>query len=366
VPAVLVSAGPSLNKNAHLLNSIKDKCIIMAAGVAVNKLEKLGVTPHFMVGIDASDEEANIHRAVKSEDIYFIYSNQVSTGSVDGYRGPKFFMNYPTDLFSAELLKYADIPSEFFLSGPSVANTCFDILFKMGCNPIILIGQDLSYLDTDMPSKEGMVQENDIHGKPVYTNAVLLSMRNWFEGYFEKVGNRVEIIYATEGGLDIKFAKNEILKDVIERLDFKEICLEDEFKRIYESGMFPEIINIKLQEYKKSVELEIDRLYEYCSEQHKIVSLIEKGVYHPNKDSKTFNRMAGRVNEITNITVNSKIYNTLLKNILDIDFYLIKLEVDRATENLKNYNDVKNIYTKAMKYQSELLKEKLSKLKEYL
>lgn len=366
VPAVLVSAGPSLAKNAHHINAIKDKCIIMAAGAAINKLEKMGITPHFMVGIDASDEEADIHRAVRSKDIYFIYSNQVSTGSVDGYEGPKFFMNYPIDMFSAEFLRYAGIPSEFFLSGPSVANTCFDILFKMGCNPIILIGQDLSYPDMNMRNKEGMVRENNIYGEPVYTNAVLLSMRNWFEGCFEKARDRVEIINATEGGLDIQFAGNGIFEDVIKRLDFKEVCLADEFKRIYEAGRFPESITARYDEYKKTIGLEIDRLYEYCSEQYKIVGLIEKGVYHPGKNSKAFNKMAARVSEITSLTVNSRIYNTLLKNILDIDFYLIKLEVDRATENLKNYDDVRDVYTKAMKYQSDLLKEKLMKLREYL
>jgi hypothetical protein len=282
-------------------------------------------------------------------------------------------MNYPTDMFSAELLKFAGIDSEFFLSGPSVSNTCFDILFKMGCNPIILIGQDLSYTELEVeenrpgsPDKEGMVLENDIHGKSVYTNAVFLSMRNWFEGYFEKARERVEIINATEGGLNIRFAENENLSEVIKRLNFKEICLADRIGKVYDNSRFPKYISISFEEYVKLVGHEIEKLEKYCLEQDKIVNLIEKGVYHPKKNRKTFERMVGRVAEITGLVVSSSIYNTLLKNILDIDFYLVKLEVDRATEQLKDYEDVKAIYTKAMRYQSDLLKDKLSKLKTFL
>jgi hypothetical protein len=365
MPAVLVSSGPSLEKNIELLGTVKDKCLVMAAGVAVRKLEKYGVTPHFMVGIDATEEEAKLHREVKSKDIYFIYSNQVATGSVEGYGGPKFHINYPVDLFTADLLKFAGIKSDFFLSGPSVANTCFDILFKMGCNPIIIIGQDLSYpVEGDI--KEGMILENDIFGKPVYTNAGFISMRNWFEGYFEKVKGRVEIINATGGGLNIQHAVNKDFKDVVDGLSTADVDFTERIKLIHQSCRFPKEIDCKLRDYKKIVGLEIDRLEQYCDEQQKIVNLIEKEVYHPRKNGKVFNKMVGRVADITNLVVNSGIYNTILKNIVDIDFYLIKLEVDRAVEGLKDYKDVKSIYTKAMKYQSDLLKEKLVEVKEYL
>lgn len=365
MPAVLVSSGPSLEKNIELLSTIKDRCLVMAAGVAVRKLEKYGVTPHFMVGIDATEEEGKLHSQVRSKDIYFIYSNQVSTGSVEGYAGPKFHINYPVDLFTADLLKFAGIRSDFFLSGPSVANTSFDILFKMGCNPIIIIGQDLSF-PCEGDIKEGIVQEEDIFGKPVYTTAGFISMKNWFEGYFEKVKDRVEIINATGGGLNIQHARNEEFKDVVGRLGVSKLDLTGEIKLIHENCRFPEEISAKLSDYKKIVGLEIDKLEQYCDEQLRIVNLIEKEVYHPQKDRKVFNKMVGRVTDITNLVMNSCIYNTLLKNIVDIDFYLIKLEVDRAVEGLKDYKDVKSIYTKAMRYQSDLLKEKLVKVKEYL
>lgn len=116
-PGILVSAGPSLQKNVHLLKGLEDKCVIMAAGTAVRVLEDFGITPHFMVGIDAGDNEGKIHANVKSKDIHFIYSNQVSTLSVASYDGPKFVMNYPVDLYTAKFFEYSNIKSGFSRAG---------------------------------------------------------------------------------------------------------------------------------------------------------------------------------------------------------------------------------------------------------
>jgi len=104
IPGILVSAGPSLEKNIHLLKGLEDKCVIMAAGTAVRIMEDFGLAPHFMVGIDAGAKEGEIHSNVKNKDIYFIYSNQVSTYSVDGYKGPKFVMFFPKRALGCQYL----------------------------------------------------------------------------------------------------------------------------------------------------------------------------------------------------------------------------------------------------------------------
>jgi len=65
--------------------------VIMAAGTAVRIMEDFGLAPHFMVGIDAGAKKGNTFQRKKQRYI-FIYSNQVSTYSVDGYKGPKFVM----------------------------------------------------------------------------------------------------------------------------------------------------------------------------------------------------------------------------------------------------------------------------------
>ncbi|MFZ5353320.1 MAG: motility associated factor glycosyltransferase family protein, partial [Bacillota bacterium] len=71
IPAIIVSAGPSLNKNIELLKNIKDKAIIISCGSAINILESRGIVPHVMAGIDPGKDQSKIFGSVKSQDIFF-------------------------------------------------------------------------------------------------------------------------------------------------------------------------------------------------------------------------------------------------------------------------------------------------------
>lgn len=381
VPAILVSAGPSLDKSLPLLKNLTDKCILMAAGTAVNILEDNGITPHFMMGIDASDSEAKIHEKAVSKEIFFIYSNQVATGSVDGYGGPKFLMNYSADEFTSGFFRYAQIDSAMHFSGPSVANTCFDALYKMGCNPIILVGQDMAFTDNreysgnakrrDVQEEikkdaSGLVKVKDKKGNDVYTLHSYLSMRNWFEGYFEKVSGKIDIINATEGGLDIKFSRNESLESVVQRYEFHNVNVSETILDIYNNNRFDTDTIARLEEYKEMLYKDLISLEEHSQKQLKLVDLIKRDVYHPSKSKNAFSRIANQVSEFTNKVVNSQAYKILLKNITGMDFFLIKREVDIATRSFGNYKEVKDFYIKAMLQQNQILKEKIDKVKKLL
>lgn len=380
IPGILVSAGPSLKKNVHLLKELGQKCVIMAAGTAVNVLQDFGVTPHFMMGIDAGESEGKIHEKVSGEEIYFLYSNQVSTHSLEKYRGPRFIMNYPMDLYTYEFLKFSKLKSDFFLSGPSVANTCFDMLFKMGCNPIIIVGQDLAYSygsnyanqETGAVSKK--IDENkssyiltqDIYGNDVYTIPAYLAMRNWFEGYFEKVVDITEIINATEGGLNIEFARNDTLKNVMEKYSFEPQDIEGRIKEIYETGKFSDEISNDIQAYLKFVNQEIDKLESRSKRQLELVKLIENDSCDPKKNKREYERVVNSINELSMKVIDSPIYTSLLKNLIEIEFFLIKAEVDRATRVLTRYQDIKAVFVNAIMEQNRILNESLTKIKGFM
>ncbi|WP_010243147.1 motility associated factor glycosyltransferase family protein [Acetivibrio cellulolyticus] len=380
VPGILVSAGPSLKKNAHLLKELGQKCVIMAAGTAVTILQDFGVTPHFMMGIDAAEGEGKMHEKVLNKDIYFLYSNQVSTYSIENYEGPKFLMNYPMDLYTYEFFKFARIKSDFFFSGPSVANTCFDMLYKMGCNPIILIGQDLAYTDGSNYANEEngtvskMIDENksgyvllkDIYGKDVYTIPTYLAIKNWFEGYFEKVSDKVEIINATEGGLNIEFVRNDTLSNVIEKNEFKSRDIEGYIKQIFEKGKFNDKVHENVQAYLKYVEVEIDKLEMLSKEQLELVKLIENDICDPKKNKREYERVVTSINELSKKVIDSPIYPSLLKNLIEIEFFLIKAEVDRATRVLAEYKDIKAVFVNAIIEQNRILDESLTKIKGFM
>lgn len=370
VPGVLVSAGPSLRKNINLLKEIKNNAVIMAAGSAIRILEEYDITPHFMVGIDASEAEAELHRKVRSKDIYFIYTNQIATGSVESYEGPKFLMNYPVDNFTSEFLKFSNIKSEYVLSGPSVANSCGDLLFKMGCNPIILVGQDLALTGKAVNDNESvdpnLVLEKDVFGQPIYTNIVFLSMRNWFESYFDKIKDRAQLYNATEGGLNIENVKNSRLDELIPLIRSTESDIDGLIANIHSQSRFSHDVDNKLKEFKKRLITEMNKFERLFDEQEGIVDSIAKDIYHPSKNKNLFNKMAKRVSEITDMLMESAYYNILLRNLVDIDFYLIKLEVDRATKEYTDFNKLKQIFTTAMKRQIILVKDKTKNIRSYV
>ncbi|HOM02865.1 MAG TPA: DUF115 domain-containing protein [Acetivibrio sp.] len=380
IPGVLVSAGPSLEKNIRLLKGLEDKCVIMAAGTAVRIMESFDLSPHFMVGIDAGDKEGEIHSNVKNKDIYFIYSNQVSIHSVKGYTGPKFVMNYPVDMYTAGFFEYANIKSDFFLSGPSVANTCFDILFKMGCDPIIIIGQDMAFTFGSMYAgeapgtvvndvvdvqKRGYILAKDIYGNEVYTTRPFLAMKNWFEGYFEKIEGRTEIINATEGGLNILHARNETLEAALKSCKLSEAGIKQHIKLLHEEGRFDDSTASKIEEYKAYVQKEIRRLDEVSKRQLETAEYLRRDVYHPSKNRSKFIKAVNSINEMSDRVFESPIYHSLLKNLVEIDFYLIKAEVERAVKILTKYDDIKNIYVNAILSQNEKLSTSLDKLKRF-
>jgi len=380
IPGILVSAGPSLEKNIHLLKGLEDKCVIMAAGTAVRIMEDFGLAPHFMVGIDAGAKEGEIHSNVKNKDIYFIYSNQVSTYSVDGYKGPKFVMNYPIDMYTAGFFEYVGIKSDFFLSGPSVANTCFDILFKMGCDPIIIIGQDMAFTYGSMYAGEvpgtvvdgageakrrGYVLAKDIYGNEVYTTRPFLAMRNWFEGYFEKVRDKTTIINATEGGLNISYARNETLEAALKSCNLSESGIKDHIRSLHEEGKFADTVASKIEEYRAYVQREIRRLEQLSKRQLETAEDLKRDVYHPSKSRSRFIKAVNSINEMSDRVLQSPIYNSLLKNLVEIDFYIIKAEVDRLVKILTKYDDIKNVYVNAILSQNQKLNASLGKIKKF-
>lgn len=61
IPAIIVSAGPSLDKNVHLLNGLKDKALIIACGSTMSALNHHGVVPHILLATDAAhDKDLNV------------------------------------------------------------------------------------------------------------------------------------------------------------------------------------------------------------------------------------------------------------------------------------------------------------------
>lgn len=227
VPAIIVSAGPSLDKNIEYLKEAKGRAVIICVGTALKALKKKGIEPDFVVSIDGSEKNYK-HFEGCSTDAPLLYDLTIYPRILKEHKESLIICQLAstmTDLIEAKLL----IEVGQLNTGPSVANLSLDFAYKMGCNPIVFIGQDLAYLDNRTHAtgttyeKDRIELENSndkyvlVEGNykdVVLTDRVFLSFKTWFETYIASHNDRT-YINATEGGARIKGTKIMTLNDVL-------------------------------------------------------------------------------------------------------------------------------------------------------
>lgn len=251
VPAVIVSAGPSLAKNIHLLKELKEKALIICAGTSIRAMLKFGVKPHFLVAFDGAVCNREIYGNLDLSDICLIYSYRFYHEALQHFIGKRVYMKLDTDTFSDYLsLKLGGYDFGTIRSGFSVAHSALDLAMKLGCGPVILIGQDLAYTGDqkyaenlmmvtvdrqDLPP--GFFLSKDIYGKEIVTDQKLDSMRLLFELMAAEFYQGKTIINATEGGQPIKGVPNRKLAEVINEYCQSEKEIARKIDHIYNMGI---------------------------------------------------------------------------------------------------------------------------------
>lgn len=228
VPAIVVAAGPSLNKNIHLLREAKGKAVILAVGTAVRALQKEEIDPDFVISIDPGLPNYEIFKKIDTKNICLITEMQSHHRIVKEFQGPKFVMGKtPILSWYADLIENKGMTA----TGGSVANNALSAAYQMGADPIILVGQDLAYSRDGHTHAVGTNYESHVitgreqrgylwvkasDGGEVRTDAVYYQFLRWFEHWFKQFPDR-EYINATEGGALIEGASIMTLREVLDR-----------------------------------------------------------------------------------------------------------------------------------------------------
>jgi hypothetical protein len=220
-PAIIVSAGPSLEKNMHLLHELGDRALIIAVDTSTKPLQAAGITPHLVVTGDPQEANARHLWNVKAGPTYLIAEPQSPVSAVQRWPGPKFICS-----FHDNMMQWLDgvlgDRGRVRVWG-SVAVMAYDVAVKVGADPIVFIGQDLSFpggrtyasgtyfetedkkeMTVDRLRQEGsqLIEMTDINGETVLTNRQMYAYFNYLSDQFysaEVRGRR--IINATEGGI---------------------------------------------------------------------------------------------------------------------------------------------------------------------
>jgi len=223
-PAVSVAAGPSLNKNIHLLKEISNRALIVCCDASFLPLMNRGIRPHIVVGFERTDGTEHFYRGISDFDgIYYAICPLVRPRTFDYFKGKKIIVHRRFSHFL-----WLGISRGELTIGPSVGNMAYKVSEVLGCDPIILIGQDLAFAPDgnthakDMPFGEKddfyhkdvlEVEGND--GSPIKTCIPWDSFRVAFEEDLRNLSGTC--INATEGGAKIRGAEVMPLRAAIDR-----------------------------------------------------------------------------------------------------------------------------------------------------
>ena len=145
VPAIVVAAGPSLDRSLDRLRAIGDGVLIVAVDTTLRPLGAAGIRPHVVVAVDPS--ELNARHLLDLEDTAGTWL--VSEGSID----PRVFPNFAGRTFAFKVSDHQPWPwlrTYGFDRGTlrawgSVLTTAFDFAIHAGCDPIVFVGADLAF-----------------------------------------------------------------------------------------------------------------------------------------------------------------------------------------------------------------------------
>lgn len=226
-PAVIVSAGPSLEKNICQLKRINDDMIIISSQRTLRPLIENGIKPHLLAAIDPVDvsyEQCKDY--LNKVNIPLLLYPGTNDKIVSNHNGMKLF--YGDNSFLPKILNRE---IEIIESGGSVAHPMISYAQMLGCNPIILIGQDCAYTGekyhaniadnkygasrfVDVKNDSDIYVE-DINGEMVRTSLVLNDYRRGIEQILMTYPDRT-YINATEGGARIKGTIEMTLREAID------------------------------------------------------------------------------------------------------------------------------------------------------
>lgn len=272
LPAIIVSAGPSLDKNIKELRNAQGKALILATDAVISTLSKHNIKPDAIFTVERGIENYNkfYNDNYIDKEIVFIGPPVVTKKILQKMKSSKKLLCLKKGEKINEWINY-DILGEnrLIYMGTSCAHVAFGFAKYVNANPIIFVGQDLAY------SKEGVTHSKDVEVKRnidkdddslIYIkgiNGEMLPTNNAFKNFLvfleteiaKDISGRI-YIDATEGGAFKIGTKIMSLKDVID-----EYCNKDVIK-LY--NLVPEDRELDMSKYNKAID-ELKRLEERFS-----------------------------------------------------------------------------------------------------
>ncbi|MCA9303481.1 MAG: DUF115 domain-containing protein [Phycisphaerales bacterium] len=233
--AVIVAAGPSLKKNLHLLKDpeTRKRVVVIAVQTVLKQLLREGIRPDFVTALDYHELSKRFYEGLTAEDvrgIRLVVEPKANPAILDSFPGEIVCIEEPLlDKVLGEGLKRAmgSLPN-----GGTVAHLSYYLARHLGCDPVVMIGQDLGFTDGQYYGAGAAIHRvwsgelnahntlemlewqriarmksllrpmTDIHGRRMFTDEQMATYLAQFEADFLRDSERgMTTIDATEGGV---------------------------------------------------------------------------------------------------------------------------------------------------------------------
>ncbi|MDY6850668.1 MAG: 6-hydroxymethylpterin diphosphokinase MptE-like protein [Thermodesulfobacteriota bacterium] len=301
VPAIVVSAGPSLKTSAHLLSRAKGRAVIIAAAPVLRVLLAYDVKPDLAVILDYGSTDDEVLQDVYGSNVPLVFLEQTLPRDIRRYQGRLVSVlqsQGPVQMWLGHLLPDRD----HWSVGSNVGSFCLDLALYLGADPIILVGQDLSYPDQTSHG-EGVIGRKNFHGPDEIHNQVWL----------ESVG----------GG---RVLSNMTLASFL-----------DEFNQTVARANGRTFINTSLQgaRIKGALEMSLSRALEsHCLREHDITAIIDRALSRPAPD------LDRALDEIAGLDVELEALDVVTTQALDLNQRLAHNLRDIAPPLTQDFQDL--------------------------
>ncbi len=347
-PAIIVSAGPSLARNIDQVGALRERAVVIGVQTVLKTLLARGIEPHLVTSLDYHEISAQFFTNISDfSEMILVAEPKVTWHVLDTFRGRTHVLHSD---FVNDLLRESPPQRGRLRAGSTVAHLSFYLAEHLGCDPIILVGQDLSfteglYYPAGMPiediwrpelgrfqtvemkqweriarGRSGLRMVRDIHGRETYTDDQLFTYAEQFQSDF--LASEARVIHATEGGMRLEGTEVMTLRAAAEQF-----CT-----RPLPAGLFalepPPLSPTLRADVQRQLEKRLEELQEIrriAADTIEVLERLVKLVERPDE----FNRLVVKVDELHNrMRRNERTYNLVSQVAQHAE--LRRVQADRA------------------------------------
>ena len=301
IPAVIISAGPSLHLQFDRLKELQERALLISVDTAYPILKRQGITPHIVCTADPTSGNFIHLKNMEVSGVYLVVEPMTYHEILD-LPGLKAFITNFNGYYAKYFSTFAS-GQDALLSWGSIATTCFDLARKLGSNPIIFVGQDLSYSDflyhcpgsrfddgydnyiNSASSRylytsyhnfhiQRLLEYNifpapDIHGNTVFCQKNHMLYAKWFHDEFSRSSQT--IINASERGILRENCLQAPFAEVCDKVLHQKFPIWEKLEKLYQSPVNYDYPSLK-QDLTEKIEIlqegvrKAERVREECIE----------------------------------------------------------------------------------------------------